>query len=296
MHSYLRSIGLSSVDTKEKEDTLIHYVTSYSRKRKQISLSKKGDLQFAEYFCDLGGGFGVGVRGQIDENDKFYFDNYFPYLTSLSFGNSEDITIAKKAESDSFVVLFDDFRFSSSIVFYLQNCADYLMYSEDQLMDFKFPVALTALAQSGTIIMPTSSTKEYCEKLDENLDKEKSLVYAARNGDPIATEQLTLREVEQFTRVRKRIMKEDIFSIVETSFIPYGLESEIYKIFGCITEYSWSVNSYSGEQICILTVLCNGITIRVAVNEKDLIGVPEVGRRFRGVVWLQGEVEFEGII
>ncbi|MGX8715043.1 MAG: DUF3881 family protein, partial [Lachnospiraceae bacterium] len=27
-------------------------------------------------------------------------------------------------------------------------------------------------------------------------------------------------------------------------------------------------------------------------NEKDLYGEPQVGRRFRGIVWMQGEIHF----
>jgi len=30
----------------------------------------------------------------------------------------------------------------------------------------------------------------------------------------------------------------------------------------------------------------------ICVNAKDLLGKPEVGRRFKGVIWLQGNVDF----
>ena len=41
-----------------------------------------------------------------------------------------------------------------------------------------------------------------------------------------------------------------------------------------------------------LKVRCMDAVFRVCINEKDLLGVPAIGRRFKGNVWMQGEVEF----
>ncbi len=35
-----------------------------------------------------------------------------------------------------------------------------------------------------------------------------------------------------------------------------------------------------------------GLQFNLMINEKDLEGDPEPGRRFRGTIWLLGEVEF----
>ena len=52
-------------------------------------------------------------------------------------------------------------------------------------------------------------------------------------------------------------------------------------------------NNKTGEQIYVMTIESNSIVLDVCINEQDLLGVPERGRRFRGIIWLQGLVHFE---
>ena len=51
-------------------------------------------------------------------------------------------------------------------------------------------------------------------------------------------------------------------------------------------------NVRTEEAVYEMRIACNDIELDVCINEKDLMGIPEVGRRFKGVVWLQGYVEF----
>ena len=52
------------------------------------------------------------------------------------------------------------------------------------------------------------------------------------------------------------------------------------------------VNQVTQEQMYLLHLESNEISFDVCINEKDLLGEPAVGRRFKGNVWLQGRVEF----
>ena len=88
----------------------------------------------------------------------------------------------------------------------------------------------------------------------------------------------------------KRIMKEDIFSIVSTSFIPYGIECDQYSIVATILEYEKIQNSITNEGLHHMKVECNDLVFEICINEKDLEGQPAIGRRFKGTVWMQGSV------
>lgn len=74
--------------------------------------------------------------------------------------------------------------------------------------------------------------------------------------------------------------------------MPYGIECDQYNVMGEITECVQTTNSRTGERLYQLSLLCNDIAFDVCINEKDLMGVPEVGRRFKGVIWLQGKINF----
>lgn len=41
-----------------------------------------------------------------------------------------------------------------------------------------------------------------------------------------------------------------------------------------------------------MTLECNDMDLDICINEKDLLGEPDVGRRFKGVIWLQGNINF----
>ena len=69
--------------------------------------------------------------------------------------------------------------------------------------------------------------------LEENV-KHVQMVAEARNGDKEAIEKLTLEEMHTYSKIGRRIADEDVFSIVETSLVPFGMEAEVYKMLGVI--------------------------------------------------------------
>ena len=113
---------------------------------------------------------------------------------------------------------------------------------------------------------------------------------AARDGDEEAIESLTLEDIDFMSS--KRVEKEDVFSIVESYFMPYGIESDQYSILGQIMDMETSHNRLTNETILFMKVNSNDLIFDICMNEKDLIGVPEVGRRFKGNIWMQGKINF----
>ena len=77
-------------------------------------------------------------------------------------------------------------------------------------------------------------------------------------------------------------MKEDVFSIVTSSFMPYGIESDQYAILGEIVELEKVKNKVSGEEIYSMKIECNEMTFQLTINKDDLLGEPAVGRRRYG--------------
>ena len=46
------------------------------------------------------------------------------------------------------------------------------------------------------------------------------------------------------------------------------------------------------EELYLLYVECRDLVISVVVNKSDLLGEPAPGRRFKGVIWLQGKLTY----
>jgi hypothetical protein len=83
-----------------------------------------------------------------------------------------------------------------------------------------------------------------------------------------------------------------VLSIVESSFMPCGVECDQYSVIGEILGIERQTNVFTGENMCLLRLSCNDIVFDLVINEADLVGEPALGRRFKGNVWLQGEVQF----
>jgi hypothetical protein len=120
----------------------------------------------------------------------------------------------------------------------------------------------------------------------------RNLIAKAKDGDLDALEDLTLDDMDTYSLVNKRIKEEDVFTVVETYFMPFGIDNEQYAILGIIKNIEKITNEISGEMVYNLSILCNDILLDVIINSIDLQGEPKTGRRFKGIVWLQGEVEF----
>ena len=118
------------------------------------------------------------------------------------------------------------------------------------------------------------------------------LLNAARKGDEEAIESLTLDDMDTYTAISKKIQKEDVFSLVDTSFMPYGVECDHYSILAEIIDYSKIKNKITGEKIYLMTLNCNDMIFDMCINQDDLYGEPAVGRRFKGIIWMQGYINF----
>ena len=121
------------------------------------------------------------------------------------------------------------------------------------------------------------------------------MIAAARDGDQDAIESLTLEDIDMYAAISRRSKKEDVLTIVESYFMPYGIACDQYSIMGNILNVQLVQNSLTEEFIYILTLECNELTFDICINKLDLLGEPLPGRRFRGTVWIQGMVDFMGL-
>ena len=140
--------------------------------------------------------------------------------------------------------------------------------------------------------MPINKNEQQKEKSKKASSERKQLLAQARMGNEEAIESLTLEDMDTYTTISRKIHKEDVFSLVDTYFMPYGVECDQYSILGEIIDVREEVNRITGEQLVIMSLECNELTFDVCINRKDLYGEPAVGRRFKGVIWLQGYINF----
>jgi len=105
-------------------------------------------------------------------------------------------------------------------------------------------------------------------------------------------ESLTMEDIDLYAKISRRAMKEDLYSIIDSCFMPCGIECDQYSVIGEIKEVNKVKNIYTKEEIYILKLECSDMLMSVCINSQDLLGEPAVGRRFKGQIWLQGSLNF----
>ena len=204
-----------------------------------------------------------------------------------------DCSIQRHTERETFAGLLDEYRVGISLIFYMENSMEYRLRTQERLPLLPKGAALSGLSVQGKILLPVQKTLKQTEDRKKAASKRSSLIEAAKRGDEDAIETLTVEDIDLFSSVSRRVAREDIYSIVETCFMPSGIECDQYAIIGNILSVDRRTNRITGEEILLLGLECNDLNFRIAVNSMDLIGEPAVGRRFKGQIWMQGNVAFD---
>ena len=291
MHKYLKTVGFSKVNTrKELQQILRDVVHNYDEK---VVLENHPDGVFAEFSKNYGCDCGITVCGQYDNDNKFHLDYYFPFFRGTGITTRENIVVEQHADKESFAGACDDLRIGVTLIFYLQNAAEYMVERDrGNLRSREQSLTLSGLASEGKIILPVQKDKEAVRVEQELTRNRANLIAAARNGDEEAMESLTMEDMDTYSMISQRIATEDVLTIVDSYFMPHGIECDQYQIMGNIVTCHKVRNELTDENIYQMNIECNDMYFDICINEKDLMGVPEEGRRFKGSIWLQGRINF----
>ena len=292
MHNYLRSIGFGKLRNKNEIDLLIKDIVQHPDK-KVITEDSYGNV-FAELSREFGEFIGISVRGFYVGDDDFHVEYYYPYFVGSGITTEERVDIEKRSDRESYAGICDEMRIGVTLIFSLQNAVEYLQECRAKNAR-RMPVSATvsALSTSGKIILPVYKNESQIKSGEKYTNNRNHLMAAARDGDEEAMESLTLEDIDTYSMISRRIMTEDILTIVDTYFMPHGIESDQYSIMGEILDFYTLENKNTEEKMYVLTLNSNHLVFDVCINQEDLLGEPAVGRRFKGVVWMQGKINYQ---
>lgn len=291
MHKYLKAIGYGNIITKKQVNKFLKDAEGTFTHHELIALEP--EIDFCEYQKECGAGVGVSVCGDMDAEENFERQYYYPYFMGSGITSHADVIVEKRMDRDSYVGICEDIKVGISVIFHLQNTIDYMIQKQ---ANSKYAntgsVTLAGLCNEGTILFPVLKSREQEEVRKEESRNRMMLLSAARSGDQEAMESLTLDDIDIYSKVSRRLVSEDVLSIVDTYFMPYGVECDRYSILGEILEIHTIENEETKEPLYIMKLDVNELQFDVCVPVKEVIGEPAVGRRFKGNIWLQGRINY----
>ena len=291
MHKFMKAIGFSNCYTKRQLDEMIKDVMQ--RPDYEIAVTDSLGRRIFQSQKAYGAGIGISLIGEIDKRGFRTVLFAYPYVKGEEVTVEEEIQIQKLADKDAYAGISEDYNVGISLIFYVLNIAKMTeCLAMQERMNFQ-KVQLSALSVNGMILFGVEKSKVQLNKEMESQTNRNALIQEARNGDMDAMENLTLNDIDLYSYISKRAAKEDVYSIVDTTFLPYGVESDQYTIVGHILRVEQVENEKTKELVYVLTLQCNNLHFKVAINEQDLLGEPKEGRRCKGDIWMLGEVLME---
>lgn len=292
MHKYLSAVGFKHVESRKQLNHLLEYAEENFQNEKTVKVQNEMELsERVRYFTK---DMGILIGGTYDEKDVFEREYYIPFFEGKGPKKFDEMAVERHSSKNSYAGACEYPGIGITIIYYLQNAVEYLSeLNFTQISKDTVSLTLSGLASEGKILLPVmQDTQDFLEK-EESIQRHSRLLKEARAGDESAIESLTMQDMDTYSMISRRIETEDVLSIVSTYFMPCGLECDQYSILGEILHYERRENSLTKEQLYVMRIECNGLEFDVCINAEDLLGEPEVGRRLKANIWLQGRMVFE---
>lgn len=298
IHTYLRAIGFKQI---RRMDALNRLLASAAKEADGQSVFAYGDYA---HFCEMqkiyGQSMGIILFGEMDEEDQIGLHGYYPYFEGSEISTIGEVSVEKRMEDERYLGMCEDERVGVSLIFTVVNGLSYIGRAKEPEdppahadADRELPVravVFSALSVDGAILLPVQKKEGDFARAQKEMIKRHRLIRAAKSGDQDAMEELSYEDMDQYYTATRRLAREDVFTIVDTYFMPYGIECDRYSVMGEILAFRKRKNSATEEEVWQLKLSVNGIHMDVCISVDDLTGEPEIGRRFKGTIWLQGRI------
>ena len=235
MHQYMNAIGFGNINNKRELKKILTQVRTSFTQHDLIAQDEEMDI--CEYQKEYGAGIGISMIGDRDIHEEFEKNYYYPFFLGTGITSHADVYIERRMDREAYAGICEDVKVGINLIFHLQNTVELLKEQQKAKNSVKYKsVTLSGLCNGGTILLPVLKDKEQEKRQKEEVQNRMMLVSAARTGDPAAIESLTMDDIDTYSKVSQRLISEDVFSIVDTYIMPYGIECDHYSIMGEILE------------------------------------------------------------
>lgn len=289
IHEYINAIGFSKIRKNAEMYRLLDQIAGQPDDKCVLTDTEGNEVVFSTKRVNED--MGITMVGTFLSNNEYRMTYYYPYFTGSRISTTEITEIEEYSSKNSFSGLCDDLKFGMTLIFYIINAADVMREQKKRGPWLTAEnTVLSGLALEGKILLPVEKSRNTVLVREEESQKRLEIMEQARKGDMGAIEDLTLQDMDLYETLNNRLKTQDILTIVESTLIPYGMESDQYTVIGEIENCYKVSNEMTGETLWVLSLICNDMKFDVCINEKDLLGEPQSGRRFKGRIWLQGYV------
>ncbi|MCL2415475.1 MAG: DUF3881 family protein [Defluviitaleaceae bacterium] len=301
-NDFFNALGMKDIiNNKSKLNKMLRLSTFAPDFVFEDKRNSQGQIFFTRYKF-IGKGFGVWVGGrrhtQTDEEGK-ETEKYVVMDWGLFANGAKDVDISglyvDTSDSGNFFCFACNVDSGNYFEFFINNPLELIsnyrkMDNYDKVLDFENNISkanFAMLMAFATILLPIKKELRASRETGDK-QRETDLRLRAISGDLEAELELCSIYDEQQADLRERLLKEDMFSVLESFFLNLDEQTGIFSVLAEILDFKEIINEVSKEKIIRLDTNITGINISMYVNEKEINGIPSVGMRIMGIGILQG--------
>ncbi len=285
MHKFLRAAGFTGFTEAGIYNLIYDEVIADDNISARLEVSDGTVL--IEYRKQVNEYIGICAAVTYFEGKK-ELNYYYPYYNTYEITSDNICTLERHTMTDTYAGVLEEYNTGLSLIFFVSNPVIYRQRPDIESSPEFRGTALSAFANEGIVILPVIKDEELSDNAFS--DRSEELIRAALGGDIEAIETLTESDISMYQQITDRMENEDLYSVVDQSFMPCGVECDQYSVIGEILEVESSVNSLTEEKLWMLKLTCNDVVFWLCIRQEDLTGEPMKGRRIKCRLWMQGSV------
>ena len=288
MHKFFRAAGFSEYTT---DGTIYRFIRGMVERPENLAarLSLGDGAMLLEYRMPVNQYVGICAAIIHSGSEFSEIQYYYPYFHTGEISSDAACSLERHTAVETYSGIIDEYNIGLSLIFFVTNPMDYRIQADFNESNEFHGTSLTAFANEAVVLLPVVPQEDYYDD-PGSIFEDEQLLEAAREGDENAIETLTRSDIDMFHQISERIESEDLYSLVDQSFMPCGVECDQYSIIGVITELGSLVNELTQEELWMLKVSCNDVEFWLCIRKDDLTGEPMIGRRLKGKIWMTGKV------
>lgn len=235
MHKFLRAAGFSMYTKKKDIEKLLDLLERQPSMTRCVQVDEESNV--CEMRTEVAPGLGISIIGELNEEGNFEREFYFPYQESHIIGSTEECSVQRHTEKETYSGMVDENKVGITLIFYIQNFMEFRERMLDKEHHSKISsVCFSGMSVGGKVLLPIKKSQKQIQKAKVAAKNRNSLIEAAKNGDEDAMESLTIEDIDLYSQISRRAMKEDLYSIIDSCFMPCGVECDQYSVIGEIEE------------------------------------------------------------
>ncbi|MQN02008.1 MAG: DUF3881 family protein [bacterium LCO1.1] len=290
MNDFYCAVGLSGYSENDLEDIFRQVESQPDTEIDAIDDEGKSPEKKIEITRYIKDNLAIRERGFIYKDGTFVRQNVFPIVDTDRKAAIDNVDLIELKNRRGSLVKVESWKLGCILFSYVQNLyevTDGVNLTEEARMLFN-GITLTGLSNSGVVILPKGDDKD--KELEKIEGKRQRIRNELSAGKEEAYEELTLTEMEIYSKIENRVKNKGVYGVVQDTFMPKSVEEDVYFVIGTIEDFRKTSIDFNGQLVYQLDLNCCGFDFVVAINSRDLFGEPKVGRRFKGKVWMQSKI------